>query len=130
MTMFDRTVLWARERPLSGDINRPQAQIDHTLREYARILHGKRTSAADSARNSAFTGFVGDGFLVRPASPTANMTCIVSAGLGFVYDPTTQGSIGGADAVDDLSHWKPVYLAADQGADGTLDVGSDGMGCN
>lgn len=108
---FDRVLINLRERPLSPDHNQLQSEIDRTIREVLdRLMLPRATSASDISLGTPRTGFIGDGFKVRPMNP-ASMQVQVTPGLGFFVDATdTPSSIGGVASVDDLSRFKPLYL--------------------
>jgi len=110
---FDRTIINPRERPLSSDINSAQSQLDRTIRDYLMTVLGHRTSVASDVAVPT-SGFLNEGFKVRPVSPAA-MQVVVKAGMGFSYDPTdVPAGIGGVIGLDDQSPYKPMVLLADQ----------------
>ena len=110
---FDRTNIGIRERPLSGDFNQQFSQEATTLRELCRMIYSQRLSTTSQTMLSK-PGLIGDSLRVAAAAP-ANMTVIVSPGHGFVFDPIDLPTdIGSPDmeGIDDLSSFKPVFLAA------------------
>jgi hypothetical protein len=115
---FERTALYAREKPLGSDINQAQSQADYTLREMLRRLLAPRTSPTNYGASDP-SGFIGTGFQVKAQSPAA-MQVVVSAGFGFIIDVANcPASIGASDAfvnavgIDDLSPLKPLVLMND-----------------
>jgi len=110
---FSRTLLNPRERPLSGDLNQAQAQLDRSLREVLLQVFGGRASLSSDAISQR-SGFIGDGFMVTPAG-TPNMTVTLRKGLGFFYDATKQTTdVSGISGLDDLSGYQPAVLSAAQ----------------
>jgi len=107
---FERVIINRRERPLSGDINEAQSQIDHAIRELAMRMFQGRTAAANDSALTPLTGFVGEALKVRPSNP-ASMVVRLPSGLGFMYDAASWSS--GIDGIDDLCPWKPIVLMSD-----------------
>lgn len=109
---FDRTIINAREKPFSSDINQAQAQLDRSLRNLLKSLLSKRTSFVSAASTPA-PGFHADGMRVVPQA-VPNLTVTVKAGLGFLDVPAdTPSAIGGIVGLDDLSTYKPFVLLSD-----------------
>lgn len=112
---FDRTTIARLERPLSGDHNREFSQEDRTLRDILRVALGRNGAGVLGPQALvSYSGFIGDGMRVVPASP-ASMAVQVSAGFGFFYAPLDLPQDIGEpqiEGVHDLSSFKPVYLAA------------------
>jgi hypothetical protein len=110
---FDATIINARERPLSGDINALQSRQRETLRFMFRYLFSQRTSGADISPNIV-NGFLRNSFRVVEASP-ASMDVVIKSGFGFMDDGTSvPSSISTISGLDDLERYKPVYLSADE----------------
>lgn len=110
---WDRTVINARERPVSSDHNQLQSQLDRTLRYLLDQLLLPRAGIADERAGSLVSGFIGDGFKVREDSPTG-LSVVLAAGQGFQLNASdTPPNIGGIPEVDDLSRYKPLPLLTD-----------------
>lgn len=112
---FDRQIINPRERPVSGDPNQQATYSDLALRALLSELYAVRDpTSASGASLGPQTGFIGDGYRVKPSSPTS-MVVKVSAGLGF-YDAAanTASDIDSAYNVDDLHRYKPMVLTADE----------------
>lgn len=110
---FDRTVINARERPVSSDINQAQSQLDRTARYLLDQLFLPRAAIADERAGAPVSGFIGDGFKVREDSP-AGLSVVLAAGQGFQLSAAdTPSNIGGVPEVDDLSRYKPLPLLSD-----------------
>lgn len=111
---FSRTVINARERPLSSDINQLQSEESRTLREALRALFLPHNALANEV-NSSFqpvSGFLGDGFFVAAGGA---LTHTMRAGLGLIYDAGSPANdIGAVSKVDDRNPYYPVYLSAPQ----------------
>lgn len=111
--VFDRTVINARERPVSTDINQAQSQIERTIRYYMDQFLLPRVSNTDPQAGSPISGFLNDAFRITEANPAA-LSVVVKDGLGFKFDASdTPSAIGGVGGVDDLSRYKPLLLLAD-----------------
>lgn len=109
---FDRTIINARERPMSSDINRLVSESDRALREVLTRLYQSRAAIYPDGAGTPISGFLGDGFGVRPTSPVS-LSVLVKSGIGFLYDPVTASDLGGISNVNDLSVWKPMVLNND-----------------
>lgn len=113
MNPFDRVIINRKEKPASSDINAAQAGIDFTLREHLSNVFAARLAAGNDRRN-VVSGFLADGFRVRPKSPTA-MSVEISAGLGYqvqTVNPATDTAIEGVVGLSDLSPYKPMALTS------------------
>lgn len=110
---WDRSIINALERPLSSDINALQSQEDRSLRDLLARLLGSRVSGSSDVAANPQSGFLGEGFKVRP--PVApGLSVRLAAGLGFQYLPAdVPTSIGGVVGVNDLSSYKPLPLLAE-----------------
>jgi len=103
---FDRTIINSLEKPLSGDINRFLAELDRSLRFFAKSLYSREDGAIVS-------GFVKGGFRVVEQSPVA-MEVILKAGLGFQDNPgDVPVDINGVTNLNDLESYKPMALLSD-----------------
>lgn len=103
---FNRTLINARERPLSSDVNRAASDADRAIREFlAKFYTGLGATTPP-------TGFIGNGFRVVPTSP-ASMSLVAKAGLGFFYDASVASDVSGISGVNDLSVYKPMILNSD-----------------
>ena len=111
---FDRTVINPRERPLSSDINSAQSQLDRTLREVAKSLFTSRVGfGTPDGSGTPPSGFIGDAFKARGRG-LADMSVVLSKGLGFQYLPgDVPSGVSGIGGLDDLSPYKPLELLAD-----------------
>lgn len=109
---FNRTIINTRERPLSPDINRAESDADRALRDVLMHIHTPRGAISPDGPGTPPTGFFGEAFKIRPASP-ASMNLLVKRGIGFLYNVATQADINGIGGLNDLSLWKPAVLNAD-----------------
>lgn len=112
---FDRTIFNRFEQPSSGDWNQVQSQLDRALRDYVDRLFASR-NAMTNDRSVARSGFIGDGFKVRPSSPVS-MSVALTAGLGFQVvapNPGVDTAIDSIVGLSDLSEYKPLTLQLDQ----------------
>lgn len=108
---FSRTIINPRERPLSGDINSAQAQLDRTVRDLLLIQGAGRASAASPVLATR-SGFLGDSFRVM-AKGVPELKVDIQNGLGFIYDAASVGpNVGGIQGLDDYSALKPAWLPA------------------
>jgi hypothetical protein len=110
---FDRTIIAARERPMSSDINQAQAQLDRTLRDMLMTFFSGRVSDTDPGALVA-SGVVGAGLQVIP-SAVPGMSVRLRPGIGFLDLPPadTDFAIGGVGGLDDLSEYKPLVLLSE-----------------
>lgn len=116
-SIFDRTIINTRERPLSSDINQLASQFDRTVREVFEQLLGRPSGVAgDPSVGTAFasaSGFIGEAFMARSYSP-ASLNVRLPKGIGFINDPASvPTAIGGALSLDDRSSYKPIVLTQD-----------------
>jgi hypothetical protein len=113
--VFDRVVITPREQPLSSDVVRMASEADRTVRELLRTLLGGRTSnLAAGFAPTPKNGFLNQGFMVYPQSPTA-LGVRVMPGFGFIDAPAdVPTDIGGYVALDDRCAYKPLVLSAEQ----------------
>lgn len=108
---FDQVIINPLEQVLSSDLNQqwsnsPLALREFFLRQYATRLAG--TVAGDTG--TAQSGFIGEGFKVRPANP-ASMIVTVGTGLGFIDDAANEPSnINGIIGLNDKHEMKPISL--------------------
>ena len=111
---FNRTIINARERPMSPDINRAQSSLDRSIRALLASIYTGRAYAVypDGPTTVPPSGFIGEAFKVRPAA-TPSMVLTVKKGFGFLYDATVLSDINSIGGLDDLSTWKPTVLNAD-----------------
>ena len=109
----DRTVFNPLEQPVSSDWNRSQSQLDRTTRELAKRFYMGSPSllSAGSDVGVPLSGFLGDGFKVRPTSP-ASASVVMTAGLGYQQTSDSSASIGGIVGCDDLCTYQPLPLAS------------------
>jgi len=108
---FDRVNFGQRERPVSDDWNRVEAQLDRALRATLEQMLGGRTSNTSHVLAPGDV-FMGQSFRVYPSSPAA-MEVNLRAGLGLQYLPgDVPTDIGSPDflGVDDLANYKPLVL--------------------
>ncbi len=116
MEPFDQNVLAPSERPSTEALNRGFTADRLALSFFYQNLLSARTAIAND-RAKLQTGFIGDGFKVRPSSP-ASFTLEVSAGLGYYYDPSvplviaTDPTIGRFEGVSNVSPWRPLVLGS------------------
>lgn len=116
MEPFDQDVLAPSERPSTEALNRGFTADRLALSFFYQNLLSVRTAIAND-RAKLQTGFIGDGFKVRPSSP-ASFTLEVSAGLGYYYDPSvplviaTDPTIGRFEGVSNVSPWRPLVLGS------------------
>lgn len=111
---WDREIINPLEKPLSSDINIAQAQLDRSVRDYFARLFSVRASDASDVGAPPASGFVADGFKLRPSNP-ASMVLKVSNGIGFFDAPAdVPSSIGGIVGLDDLARFKPLTLTVDE----------------
>lgn len=114
---FDREIINVRERPLSSDHNEQRSDVDASIIEtmYRQLQSRTFAPAAVVEQPDAGvappTGFLSDGFKVRPGGGLAVQ---LTAGLGFWSDPTQAIDIGSPIclAVNDLGEVKPLVLTA------------------
>lgn len=106
---FQRTPVYALEKPASGDIDQGFTQIDFTVREKLWQQIGKPQSG----------GFFRGGLQPVVTSPLS-LGILLKAGLAFQYNATdlplglNGGGPGGAQAgLDDPHPYKPIVLTAD-----------------
>ena len=86
MDPFDTKILAPAKKPTTDDINQGfSAERGALSFFYEQLLRGRLNAGTDVG--GLQTGFIGEGFKVRPTSP-ASMTVTVTAGLGWFYDPT------------------------------------------
>lgn len=86
MNPFDMKILAPAKKPTTDDINQGFAADRRALAFfYENLLRSRLNVGSDVG--GLKTGFIGEGFKVRPTSP-ASMTVTVTAGLGWHYDPT------------------------------------------
>lgn len=86
MNPFDMKILAPAKKPTTDDINQGfSAERGALSFFYEQLLRGRLNAGTDVG--GLQTGFIGEGFKVRPTSP-ASMTVTVTAGLGWFYDPT------------------------------------------
>ncbi len=108
---FDRTIFNRLEQPVSSDWNQVQSQLDRALRDVLnRVYAGRVGLTNDNAVEKS--GFIGDGFKVRPHSP-ASMVVVLTPGLGFevvAVDPGSDAAVGSIAGLSDLSRYKPLAL--------------------
>lgn len=103
---FDRTIQNAREKALSKDRNIQFAQVDRSLRFFAKALFA-------GSVGSPTTGFLQNGLQAVESSPQA-LSVVLKSGLGFQNLPAdVPTSIGGVEGLDDLESYKPLPLLAD-----------------
>lgn len=109
---FDRVNFGQREKPVSDDWNRTEAQLDRALRATLEQLLGGRTSNTSHVLAPADV-FMGQSLRPYPSSPAA-MEVNLRAGLGFQYLPADLPTdIGGPTdflGIDDLANYKPIVL--------------------
>jgi hypothetical protein len=109
--LFTQTNVGVRERPVSGDLNAYQSALNRTVRELHMRNVGQRTSNSSPAM-TPLSSYIGDGLRAVPSGSPA-MTVVVSAGVGFIYDPIDiPSSIGTPDieGLNDLAPFKPSFL--------------------
>lgn len=109
-------ILNLREKPLSSDINRALTQVDYSLRFVCEQLYAQTAGVGLTAANSSTpaSGFVGQGMMLVPASPSPNLTVVVKAGLAFLNTPgDVPTTINGVTSLDDSLAYKPVVLTQD-----------------
>ena len=109
---FDRVTINERERPISSDIARLQSQLDRTLRDLLMHQFLGRNNATSDISGNPVSGFIGDGFKVRQASPLG-LSVTISAGIGFQdLAADIPAAVGGLVGMDDLCRYKPLALLA------------------
>lgn len=114
MGPFDMKVLAPAKKPTTDDINQGFSADRRALSFFYEQLLRSRLNAGSDA-GGLKTGFIGEGFKVRPTSP-ASMTVTVTAGLGWFYDPTDPlviaQDITGLryQGVNDASAYRPLVL--------------------
>lgn len=114
MGPFDMKVLAPAKKPTTDDINQGFSADRRALSFFYEQLLRSRLNASSDA-GGLKTGFIGEGFKVRPTSP-ASMTVTVTAGLGWFYDPTDPlviaQDITGLryQGVNDASPYRPLVL--------------------
>lgn len=100
---FQRTPVYALEKPASGDIDQGFTQVDFSIRE---LLWRKLASQQAG-------GFVRGGLAPQPTGP-ATLAVLLKAGLAFGYSATdTPSAINGQAGLDDPHPFKPIALTAD-----------------
>lgn len=109
---FNRTIINTRERPLSSDLNRQASDSDRAIRDVLMNIYTGRGAVYPDGPGTPPTGFIGEAFKLRPASP-ASMILTIKKGMGFLYNALTQADINGIGGLNDLSSWKPAVLNAD-----------------
>jgi hypothetical protein len=98
---YQRTPVYALEKPLSGDIDQSVTQLDLTIRENLWREHGAPTTGM----------FMRNGFQPSATSP-ASMSVNLAPGLAFQYNGTDVPlSINGQSGLDDPHPFKPVVLS-------------------
>lgn len=116
MGPFDMKVLAPAKKPTTDDINQMSSADRRALSFFYEQLLRSRLNASSDA-GGLKTGFIGEGFKVRPTSP-ASMTVTVTAGLGGFYDPTDPlviaQDITGLryQGVTDTSAYRPLVLGS------------------
>lgn len=116
MEPFDFKTISPNARPSTEELNRIASTERRALTFLLEQQYAART-AFDNARARQKTGFIGDGFSVRPLDP-AGFQVEVAAGLGFYYDPTdplvaaTDSVVGVYQGTIDLAPNKPLVLGS------------------
>lgn len=112
---LDQTTLAPMERPSTETLNRAQTTSRRALTFWWEQALAQRADIA-GGRAKLNTGFVGEAFKVRPASP-AGLEVELAAGMGFYFDPTqplviAQDLVVGAyQGVSDLAPHRPLVIA-------------------
>lgn len=122
---FDREVINPLEKGLSSDIDMGSSYYDQEIRNLlAQFCQLRDPTLSTGAGLGSYTGFVANGFRVRPTSP-ASMDVTISPGFGFFYTTTDNtAAVGGIQGVFDQSDLKPMVLGAAQ----TLSVPANASG--
>ena len=115
---FDVVVYNTRERPVSVDWNRQQAQALRTVLDtLASALLSRTAASADPSNAGPLSAFMGDSFRVKATNP-ASIAVEVTAGMGLIMDAADVASnvappLGpGATGIDVLSRAHAVMLNA------------------
>lgn len=111
---FNRTPIYALERPLCDDLNQNATYADQEVRDllYNQTLTQVRTGTFYDASTPA-DGFLADGFKVRQNAAGANGNVYITSGMGFQNQPgITPANINGVTGLDDPSTLKPLILTA------------------
>lgn len=111
---YDRTVFNTLEKPVSGDLNQAESQLDYSLRNYSENVFTRRSGTTDQSAIALPNSFIGDGFRVKQ-NPLPGLSVFLSRGLAYFQNtgdaPT---NIGGITNLDDLSPNKPLVMVLDK----------------
>ena len=122
----DRTIFNVLEKPVSSDWNQAQSQLDRQVREYLKRFYAASPwFSSGSDIGTPLSGFVGDGFEVRPTSP-ASGSVVITAGIGYQATSDSTAAIDGVTGLDDLCTYKPLPLALPETV--AIDLTPPGLG--
>lgn len=113
---FDQGAFPPHIKPSTEALNRAMAAERRALSFFYERLHQSRINTGTDV-GQLKTGFIGEGFKVRPVSP-ATMQITVTAGLGFYYDNTIPlpiaTDINGLryQGISDVSPYRPLVLGS------------------
>lgn len=107
---FDTTIINPLERPKSSDINAAQSELHRDLQDYLKEFYTYSLNPS-SYTSQEQSRFIGKSFAVVPSS---GMTVNITKGMGFEYLAIADSNINGIAGLNDLSYYKPLYLAADK----------------
>jgi len=127
---FDREIMNTRERPISGDLNTAQTELDRSVRAILQAEHLYRTPTVGMDFTpipivpALSAGFQGNGFRVHASNPVG-LSIVIESGLGWFNANTTESGIGGISGLDDPDPMRPLVNPA--ALTYTLSVAPDGV---
>ena len=111
---FDRTMFPPKLGLTTSDLNLAVGQLDATMRmlllaaSAGRYGNGSTLASFSPVPKILTDGFWQNSFRVRP---TTGLNVEIASGLGFQFDLDLPTNISSYDNLNDLSYYKPLYIA-------------------